>query len=241
MTAVINPSPVNTFLLTTQFTFISQIITTFIDAYVLTFDYKGDQKLIQGLVQIELFVQFIEVIFYVWLLSTFSKATNVTEKRYYDWVVTTPSMLFVFISYLDFINNNETIDEVNSESTYTYLSYMFNKHSHNLSIILSLNFLMLGMGFLGETKILDKYSALMGGFVPFSLYFYYIFDKYAKYTSTGIIMWSLFVCIWSFYGLASLQSYNVKNICYNILDIISKNFFGIYLAYVAFITTKSTI
>ena len=123
------------------------------DAYVLTFDYKGDQKLIQGLVQIELFVQFIEIIFYVWLLSTFSKATNVTEKRYYDWVITTPSMLFVFISYLDFINNNDTIDEVNSESTYIYLSHMLNKHSHNLSIILSLNFLMLGMGFLGETKV----------------------------------------------------------------------------------------
>ena len=241
MTAVINLSLVNTFLLTTRITFISQIVTAIVDAYVLTYEYRGDQKLIQGLVQIELFVQFIEIIFYVWLLSAFSKATKVTEKRYYDWIITTPSMLFVFISYLDFINNNETIDEVNSESTYTYLLHMLNKHSHNLSIILSLNFLMLGMGFLGETKILDKYSALIGGFVPFSLYFYYIYDKYAKYTSTGTVMWSLFVCIWSFYGVASIQSYTVKNICYNILDIISKNFFGIYLAYVAFITTNSKV
>lgn len=236
MTAVINPSLVNNFLLTTQFTFISQIFTTIANAYVLTYEYEGDQKLLQGLLQIELFVQFIEIIFYFWLLSYFSKATKITEKRYYDWVLTTPSMLFVFISYLDFINNDETVDNVNSESTSAYLSYMLHKHSHNLSIILSLNFLMLGMGYLGETKILDKYSALIGGFIPFSLYFYYIYDKYAKYTSTGTVIWVLFVCIWSFYGLASLQSYIVKNICYNILDIISKNFFGIYLAYVAFVT-----
>lgn len=228
----------NVFYQTTQFTFISQIITTFIDMYVLTFDYKGDQKLIQGLIQIELFVQFIEVIFYVWLLTHFSSVSQVTEKRYYDWVITTPSMLFVFTSYLDFIKNNQTIDEVKSENTVDYLSYMLNKNGHMLSIILGLNFMMLGLGYLGEMKILDKYSAFIGGFIPFTLYFYYVYEKFAKHTNIGVIMWGFFVFIWSLYGLASLQSYITKNICYNILDVISKNFFGVYLAFVAYYTTQ---
>lgn len=224
---------------TTQFTFTSQIITAIIDAYALTFEYKGDQMLIKGLIGIELFVQFIEVIFYVWLLSYFSSASNVTSKRYYDWVLTTPSMLFVFVSYLDFIGNNENIDEVNSDRTFDYIRYMLNKNGNNLSVILSLNFVMLGLGYLGEMKILDKYSAFVGGFLPFTLYFYYIYYQYVKHSRTAFIMWAFFVCIWSLYGFASLQSYTVKNICYNILDVISKNFFGIYLAIVAYQATNA--
>ena len=39
--------------------------------------------------------------------------------------------------------------------------------------------------------------------------------------------------IWSLYGFAFLLNANEKNIIYNILDIFSKNFFGLYLYYTA--------
>jgi hypothetical protein len=39
-----------------------------------------------------------------------------------------------------------------------------------------------------------------------------------------------FVFFWSLYGVFSTMSYTTKNTGYNILDIFSKNFFGLFLA-----------
>ena len=39
----------------------------------------------------------------------------------------------------------------------------------------------------------------------------------------------LMIIIWSMYGFAAMFSTIIKNISYNILDIISKNFYGLYL------------
>ena len=38
-------------------------------------------------------------------------------------------------------------------------------------------------------------------------------------------------CIWSLYGVAAMLPSNYKNFSYNILDIFSKNFYGLYIAY----------
>jgi hypothetical protein len=45
-------------------------------------------------------------------------------------------------------------------------------------------------------------------------------------------MFWYFAGVWSLYGVAAIMPYYWKNIGYNILDIFSKNFFGLYLAYV---------
>ena len=39
----------------------------------------------------------------------------------------------------------------------------------------------------------------------------------------------LMIIIWSLYGVAAMFPTIIKNIFYNILDIISKNFYGLYL------------
>ena len=70
------------------------------------------------------------------------------------------------------------------------------------------------------------------GFIPFTIMFYIIYEKYSKYTTIGITTFYYFAFIWSLYGVAALMSYEVKNIMYNILDLFSKNFFGLFLAYV---------
>jgi hypothetical protein len=222
-------------------TLFSQTVTTFADIHALTYDYVGDNLLIKGLIQIELFVQFIEMIFYIWLVFSFSSATYITEKRYYDWVFTTPAMLFIFIVYLDFLKNNNRVYEINDQSatSYDYIINAFTKHSHTFTYVVLLNLSMLFSGYLGETKVIDRPTALLCGFLPFIAYFYIIFQNYAKYTSTGFIMWILFVIIWSLYGLASILPYTWKNISYNLLDIVSKNFFGLYLAYIASINTSN--
>ena len=225
------------FFLTVKISLIAQIITAIIDIYALTLDYKGDLLLLKGLISLELGVQFIEMIFYFWLYLMFNKVEKVTTKRYYDWVLTTPSMLFILIVYLDYLRNDGEVKELNGDNNTTldYLKNSFNIHGNNWLFIMILNFLMLVFGYLGELKILDKYTTVFYGFIPFFIYFYFIYDKYAKYTENGKILFTIFALIWSFYGLSALLPYLWKNISYNILDILSKNFFGIFLAYIAII------
>ena len=212
--------------LTIKISLVVQILTGFIDVYALTFNYKGDLLLIKGLIVIELIVQFIEIIFYSWFYNGFNEIKNATPKRYYDWVITTPSMLFILIVYLDYLRNNSKVPELNGDenSTYDYITFSYEKNKHNFWIILILNFFMLVFGYLGEINIISKLSAFMFGFLFFALYFYYIYEKYAKYTNFGILMITLFASIWALYGFASLLSYNWKNISYNLLDIVSGSF-----------------
>ena len=158
----------------TYITYVSQILTTLLDVYALSKNYTGDNKVIQGLIQIEFGVQFIEMVFYSWLIFNFANASKITEKRYYDWVITTPSMLFVFITYLDFIRNGEKVP-INSTNTIDYLQYYLQKHGQGLYFICVMNILMLLLGYLGELKMVGKIDALVCGFVPFLLYFYYIY------------------------------------------------------------------
>jgi bacteriorhodopsin len=72
------------------------------------------------------------------------------------------------------------------------------------------------------------------GFIPFTIMFYIIYDNYSKYTSVGIKTFIFFVVVWSLYAVAALMNYKIKNIMYNILDLFSKNYFAIFLAYILF-------
>ena len=216
-----------------------QMVSVLIDLYALTFRYVGDVKLIKGLLSIEVLVQFIEMAFYVWASLYYTKIENLTPYRYYDWVITTPSMLFILIVYLEFLKNQNQVLEMNDENTtLEYLQNAFKTNKNSFLFILIMNWAMLVFGYLSETNKMDKYSAVFSGFIPFILYFAYIYFFYAKFTTAGTVLWGFFVFIWSGYGLSALLPYRKKNICYNILDIISKNFFGFFLAIVAYFNTK---
>ena len=45
-----------------------------------------------------------------------------------------------------------------------------------------------------------------------------------------LLFWYFFIT-WSMYGISALFSYVPKNISYNVLDLFSKNFFGLFLSY----------
>jgi hypothetical protein len=92
---------------------------------------------------------------------------------------------------------------------------------------------MLLFGYLGEVKLMNNYLAVFLGFLPFFAMFYIIYENYAKFTSNGETLFWYFSVVWSLYGLAAIMPYFWKNISYNILDIFAKNFFGIFLAYIA--------
>ena len=76
------------------------------------------------------------------------------------------------------------------------------------------------------------------GFIPFFWMFWIIYDGYAKFTEIGKMTFYYFSFVWALYGVAAFMSYRVKNIAYNILDLFSKNFFGIFLAGILFMNRK---
>jgi hypothetical protein len=92
---------------------------------------------------------------------------------------------------------------------------------------------MLLFGYLGEVKLMNDYLAVFLGFLPFFAMFYIIYENYAKFTKNGETIFWYFAIVWSLYGIAAIMPYLWKNISYNILDIFAKNFFGIFLAFVA--------
>jgi len=205
--------------------FIIQIITTIVDTYALIIPVSPSLIVIKNLLIIEYIVNFIEGAFYIWMIHNFSKIKNITITRYYDWVITTPLMLFTYSLYLLYTKNLE--ENKNHE-----LFKLINDEKYTLLTIILLNWTMLFFGYISELGKMNVKLSTFLGFIPFVIMFYIIYEKYSKYSPIGVTTFYYFVFIWGLYGVAALMSYEVKNIMYNILDLFAKNFFGLFLAYV---------
>lgn len=216
-----------------------QVITGIFDFYVLKLNVVPSMMILKDLLLLELVVQLIEGSFYIWLAYSFVSIENITPHRYYDWFLTTPTMLITFSIYLIYLKNeyeqklntNTNTTKTINNNTDTFVQIL-QKNAYILIPILFLNALMLIFGYLGEINIIKEKFAVLFGFIPFILCFTLIYEKYAKYSEQGLILFWYFVSVWSLYGVAALFPYNLKNIFYNILDLFAKNFFGLYLAYI---------
>jgi bacteriorhodopsin len=137
---------------------------------------------------------------------------EISRMRYVDWAITTPIMLLVLT---------------------LVLGQNIKKHVQLLlfALILLLNYSMLLFGYLGEINILEKLEATILGFVPFTIMFYLIYKTFIKgYNSVANnVMFGLYICIWSLYGVVYMFDDELKNICFNALDLIAKCFVGLGL------------
>lgn len=214
---------------------IVQISTVIFDIYVLSLKQDPSLSIVRNLLIIEILVQLIEGTFYIWLVFNISKYSNITPIRYYDWIITTPTMLLTYCLYLVYIRDRQEIaagekEPDDSESFYKLLM----SNLPTLIPIFILNALMLMFGYLAEIGKISYNMGAILGFVPFFAFFYMIYENYAKYTNIGRMTFWIFSGIWGLYGVASILSYKWKNVFYNILDLFSKNFFGIFLAYILY-------
>lgn len=137
---------------------------------------------------------------------------NITTTRYIDWSITTPMMLIVLALFLG--------GHVNVPI-----------HLPILVFILAMNYLMLYIGYLGETGTINHTIAMIVGFIPFILMFGTIFVKFVKpkYNLSNYVLFTIFTIIWSMYGIVYMLDEQNKNIAMNILDCISKCFVGLIL------------
>lgn len=130
---------------------------------------------------------------------------QISQTRYVDWSITTPMMLLTLCMVLG-----------NNIRKPVPISFFL--------LIVLLNYLMLFIGYLGETQEINRLWASILGFVPFVGMFYLIFSRYVlpRYRLDNYVLFSVYVGIWSLYGVVYLLEEEGKNIAMNILDLISK-------------------
>jgi bacteriorhodopsin len=203
---------------------IVQLVSMVVGTYVLLLPTNAANATLKIMLVIENVVNLIELVFYIWMLYNFNILKNITTYRYYDWMVTTPTMLFTYIMYLNVVRKKET-----GESTDFF--HLVTQEKEIIATVFGLNWLMLLMGYLGETGRLRTGLTTALGFVPFVAMFAIIYVSYARHTTIGSSTFFYFAVIWGLYGVAALLSYKIKNSMYNILDLFAKNFFGLFIAY----------
>ena len=214
--------------------FIAQIVTLFIgiNAQFVMLDPK-DIILKQALA-LENVVQFIEGSFYLWFILFYLNnvdKTDIAKYRYYDWVLTTPTMILSAIVYFQYNNLKHQDQE------FTLLEFL-NSDKNKVLELFGYNFGMLAIGYLQEIGLVNIAISTFIGFGFFFMLFIQMYNYYVKQSSANYFIFYLMASIWSLYGIAALFKFKLKNACYNILDIFSKNFYGLFLAYLVFSLRK---
>ena len=137
---------------------------------------------------------------------------TINETRYTDWAITTPIMLLVLV-----------------------LAFLYNSNGGRLNfmtfvLILIFNYGMLASGYLGEQGVLEKVPANIIGFIFFAALYYYIYAVFLQdnYNFDNMILYLAFLILWAGYGILYFMDEVTKNVGYNVLDLFSKCFVGIF-------------
>lgn len=159
--------------------------------------------------QLSSFVTTIASMHYFFMIQN---KNNIEIYRYFDWFFTTPILLIDLCLLLDI----------------TETQFMFE--------IIGYNTFMLLFGYLGELHILSTLTSTVVGFAPFLLLFYRVYQKIRQQNNTQqeynikMRLFTVFFLLWTMYGINHMYKNTLyKNGIYNILDLITKGMFGLYI------------
>ena len=201
---------------------IAQGITTVIGASGLFINLAEKDKILNTLLKLETLVQIVEATFYI-LVTKYLKSldlNSISKLRYADWVLTTPMMLLSTVVYMIY-NTNKPAS----------LMEILKDNKKPLIRITLCNLGMLLCGLLGEYGIIDKFTATILGFAFFGCVFNTIYKEYTKQNKKNLVLFWFTCIVWALYGVVYLFNSLNKNIAYNILDVIAKNFYGLFILY----------
>jgi hypothetical protein len=253
-----------------------QIISGVIQFFPMFMNVSPGFAILKQLLVLENVVQVVQATFYIWLYYNI-KELNITSKRYYDWVITTPLMLITLMCYIIFLratdkdrNKDKNIIEnmqsgqdvdatgrqTDKNQKYPDMYSIIRENYAPIIAIVLLNAGMLLFGYLGETNRIPIVWGILVGFIPFIIYYYIIYVKFVKkddYLITDeaksiqaksdidtkiLKLFLYFVFFWSLYGVIGFLPYYIKNTLYNIIDLFSKNFFGLLLSYLIYVNSR---
>jgi len=206
---------------------IIQIITGIVTFKGMFMNVSKNDKVLIDIITLENVVQVIEAIFYFYIALALSDIdlNLVTPRRYFDWYITTPTMLISTILYMEYQNRKER-----KEKQIRILEFL-KENKTNVIKIVFYNFMMLTFGYLGETNYINKPISIFIGFIFFGLSFENIYTNFVGNNSSNKKLYMFLISIWSLYGVAAVLPTIPKNLSYNVLDIIAKNFYGIFIYY----------
>ncbi len=194
---------------------------TFFTSYLILFGYtiitlveaiRTPSVLIRHIMNIETAVSLVAGMVYGYLNEEVRKPgadlKKITQVRYLDWSITTPLILLVILL---FYNGGSAVD---------YKTYLG---------LIGLNAGMLYSGYLGEVGIVHKMTGGIAGFLFFGLMLALFYTCCVPGNKNPIVFW-IFAFLWTLYGVVYyLEDEETKNICYNVLDVVSKALFGVVL------------
>ncbi len=203
-----------------------QLVTGIVSLYGIFIKLEKEDLILRDILVMENIVQFVEAFFYIYIAFAIKNmyVSSITRRRYFDWVITTPTMI---ISTILFMNYKKNLD--NNEKTIRFKESIL-KYKKDIIKIVIYNFFMLVFGYLAEINIINKYLGIFIGFIFFSLSFNTLY-KFTNNIKINKQLFSFMFVIWGLYGVAALFNVYSKNLFYNILDIISKNFYGLFIFY----------
>jgi bacteriorhodopsin len=221
--------------ITTDLSIFIQIITGIASFQGIFITLPEKHKILNEVLALESFVQVVELFFYAFFLKSVAlkDLPQMAGIRYFDWVITTPTMLLTTIAYFKY----EEHLEKGSGKILHFGSFLEENKENVIHIVLA-NFLMLLFGYLGEIGVIDSTISIVLGFLFFAYAFYIIYKEYAVKAKKSLPIFYFIFSIWSLYGIAAIFNPHHKNNMYNILDIFAKNFFGLYLYYKAYSVNK---
>ena len=198
----------NTFYITYAFLMTTATIT-FIEAI------RTKNPKIRNILNLETCISVVAAFYYGQFVDDLQEGVNyekINLTRYVDWSITTPIMLLVLVLALLFNNKKGPMKFA------------------NFLIILFFNYVMLGFGYAGEIGMLDKTLANVLGFGGFAGLYYFIYDKYIKNYNNkdNNLLFISFLVLWAMYGVFYMLDDVTRNVGYNVLDLLSKCFVGIF-------------
>jgi hypothetical protein len=215
--------------------FFIQIITLILGLLIVFItNVSSSNRLIREALILENAVQIIEGSFYIWFIYFYTKNVDkedIAKYRYYDWFFSTPLMIISTIAYFQF--NNTKLYGVSASAASSLYNFI-KTDIQKISELLFYNFNMLFLGYLQELKLVSLAISTIFGFLFLGLLFLKMFVYYVKNNSANYLIFYLMLFIWALYGVAALYKNKIKNASYNILDVFSKNFFGLFLAYLVY-------
>jgi hypothetical protein len=200
----------------------AQWSTLFLNFFSLSQDLALKDVILKTVLGIETIVQVLELIFYSWYSYHFDTVADATFYRYHDWAVTTPLMLLSTMIYFDYENKPEEVVTLKS---------FWDEHWKDVLIIFGFNVVMLLFGYLYERDAIGLLASQAVGVAGYAGTFYVLWDKFASKTASNAPLYWFMTIVWGFYGVAAFFSPVVKNTAYNLLDVVSKNFYGLFLSY----------
>jgi bacteriorhodopsin len=200
----------NSFYITYVFLMTTATIT-FIEA-MRTKDIK-----VRNILNLETCISVVAAFFYSKFVEKIEKEPEtdyekINKMRYTDWAITTPIMLLVLV-----------------------LAFLYNTKQGSLAIsqyviILLLNYGMLGLGYIGEIGVISKLAANGFGFAFFAGLFGYLYNNFVakQYNFDNMLLFMVFFILWALYGIVYFFDEVNKNVSFNVLDLFSKCFVGIF-------------